>query len=85
VANGGYTITAFIVPPNIQPIVVGLMGSVFTVASIAGPLLGGVFTSNVTWRWCFYINLPIGSVTIACMLLFFRTPANAKSGHNTPI
>lgn len=85
VANGGYTITAFIVPPTVQPVVVGLMGSVFTVASVAGPLLGGAFTSNVTWRWCFYINLPIGGITMGCMLLFFRTPSSAKSGHKTPI
>ncbi|KAK2611785.1 hypothetical protein N8I77_005109 [Diaporthe amygdali] len=85
VANGGYTITAFIVPLHVQPIVVGLMGSVFTVASIAGPLLGGAFTSEVTWRWCFYINLPIGGVSIFCMLIFFRTPARAKLSQGTHI
>lgn len=83
-AGGGYTITAFVVPPPAQPVVVGLMGSVFTVASIAGPLLGGVFTSNVSWRWCFYINLPIGGVTILCLLLFFKTPVRAKSSHGAP-
>jgi len=106
IAGGGYTITAFVCPPAIQPIVVGLMGSVFTVASIAGPLLGGAFTSAVTWcipllsliphynvapltstvtrRWCFYINLPIGAITMVAMLIWFRTPAAAKVSHNTP-
>ncbi|KAM0820112.1 putative HC-toxin efflux carrier TOXA [Seiridium cardinale] len=84
-AGGGFTITAFVVPPHVQPIVVGLMGCVFTIASIAGPLLGGVVTSEVAWRWCFYINLPIGGVTIIGMLLFFRTPAHAKSSQKTPI
>ncbi|CAH0018993.1 unnamed protein product [Clonostachys rhizophaga] len=81
VAGGGYTISAFVVPPSVQPTVVGLMGSVFTVASVAGPLLGGAFTSGVSWRWCFYINLPIGGITMGCMAVFFRTPSRAKLSH----
>jgi MFS family permease len=43
----------------------GLMG----IATIAGPLVGGGFTTDVTWRWCFYINLPIGGV--AAVFIFF--------------
>lgn len=85
ISGGSYTITAFVCPPRIQPIVIGLMGSVFTVASVAGPLLGGVFSSELTWRWCFYINLPIGAVTMFCLLLLFKTPKAARKAHGTPI
>ncbi|EFQ25630.1 major facilitator superfamily transporter [Colletotrichum graminicola] len=58
----------------------GILGVVWAVAAAVGPVVGGVFTSKVTWRWCFYINLPISGVGI--VVLFFvlklhnpRTPA----------
>ncbi|KAK3329968.1 major facilitator superfamily transporter [Apodospora peruviana] len=79
ITGGCYTIASFIVPPARVPAITGLLGSVFTLASVAGPLLGGAFTSNVSWRWCFYINLPIGGVAFACLLFFFHTPAKSKA------
>ncbi len=45
---------------------------VWAVASAVGPILGGVFTSNVTWRWCFYINLPISGVGMAVLAFVLK-------------
>jgi MFS family permease len=46
----------------------------FGVGATVGPLLGGVFTDLVTWRWCFYFNLPVGGTTLASMVLYFHPP-----------
>jgi MFS family permease len=57
-----------------RPILFGSFGGVFAFASVVGPLLGGAFTDNVTWRWCFYINLPFGAISIAAVAIWL--PAN---------
>lgn len=53
-------VIADVIPPRDRGKYTGLFGAVFAVASIAGPLLGGFFVDSLTWRWIFYINLPIG-------------------------
>ncbi|KAI1746639.1 MFS gliotoxin efflux transporter glia [Xylaria castorea] len=78
ITGGCYTIAAFVVPPQRVNIIIGLLGSVFSISSVVGPLLGGAFTQRLTWHWCFWINLPVGGAALFC-LLFFRPPARSRS------
>ena len=78
--SGAIIIIMNLVPLHKRPILQGLMGAVFGVSSVIGPLLGGVFTTKVSWRWCFYINLPIGGVAIIVLILILHVPKAKKAG-----
>ncbi|KAI8575038.1 hypothetical protein K450DRAFT_263633 [Umbelopsis ramanniana AG] len=55
----------------------GIVNAVFAIANICGPLVGGSFADHATWRWSFYMNLPIGAIGIAIVVFFLRSPAPA--------
>ncbi|EOD51089.1 putative mfs transporter protein [Neofusicoccum parvum] len=77
--SGAILIVSKTVPLRQRPTYTGLIGAMYGIASVAGPLLGGVFTDKVTWRWCFYINLPFGLVTAIFILFFFKSPKIVKN------
>src|SRR6266576_2494683 len=58
-----------LVPPRDRGRYQGLIGSVFAAASIAGPLIGGFIVDNFSWRWIFYVNLPVGGLAMAVILV----------------
>ncbi|GLA71341.1 hypothetical protein AtubIFM55763_001780 [Aspergillus tubingensis] len=55
-----------------RPMYYGLFGSTWAIAGALGPIVGGAFTTDVTWRWCFYINLPIGGVSFVILVFFLK-------------
>ncbi|KAL2842719.1 major facilitator superfamily domain-containing protein [Aspergillus pseudoustus] len=80
--QGAMVIVAYSVDSHKRPMYNGIFGSIYGIFSIVGPLLGGAFTSHVTWRWCFYINLPIGGVVIVILALFLQVAPITQSEPN---
>jgi len=71
-------IVADIVSPRERGRYQGYIQMTFMVASIAGPLLGGVFTDHASWRWAFYVNVPIGIVALAVITTSLHLPATDR-------
>ncbi|KZL73191.1 major facilitator superfamily transporter [Colletotrichum tofieldiae] len=80
ILTGSFVVVATAVPLRLRPIYTAIVGLMFGFGATVGPLLGGVFTDLVTWRWCFYMNLPIGAVTVAVFLLFFHPKRQSRLG-----
>jgi EmrB/QacA subfamily drug resistance transporter len=80
-----FTIIGDVIPPRQRGRYQGYFGAVFATSSVLGPLLGGLLTDNFSWRWVFYINVPIGIVALAAIatrlhLPYVRSPHKVDYG-----
>ncbi|KAL8807193.1 MAG: hypothetical protein Q9182_000875 [Xanthomendoza sp. 2 TL-2023] len=82
VFSGALIAIIYCVSPGERAQYSGMIVGMYGIAAVAGPLVGGAFTSHVTWRWCFYINLPPGVVAIAAIMVFFRAPKSSNETKN---
>ncbi|CAH0055501.1 unnamed protein product [Clonostachys solani] len=71
---GGVVILTVSLPLHKRPKYAGIFSAASGVAQIIAPTLGGIFTDRATWRWCFWINLPLGAVTAAVVLFLVKMP-----------
>ncbi|KAI9664422.1 MAG: hypothetical protein M1829_005815 [Trizodia sp. TS-e1964] len=75
--SGGINIVGYTVPLKKRPIYISILSSMFGISSVVGPLMGGAFTDKLTWRWCFWINLPVGGIALATVFFFFHNTERA--------
>ena len=78
------SLLAHSVPLHRIPIFSSSINAVYGVASVAAPLFGGLFTTRLSWRWCFWINLPFGIAAMIIIGLFLRTRPSSFQFAKTP-
>ena len=76
--NGSIIVINYVSHPRLHPMLIGIWTSVFMISTILGPIVGGALTSGVSWRWCFYINLPLGAPIVVLLWLFLPVPRHIK-------
>lgn len=76
--SGSIIVINYVSHPRKHPMLIGIWTGVFMISTILGPIIGGAFTSGVSWRWSFWINLPLGVPVIALLLLFLHIPDHIK-------
>ena len=75
---GALSIIGDIVPPRERGRYQGYMGGVFAFASVIGPLIGGFLTQHASWRWVFYVNLPVGALALAVIAVVLQGSGERK-------
>jgi EmrB/QacA subfamily drug resistance transporter len=65
--------------PKTRARVQGIFGGIFGIASVVGPVVGGYLTDNLTWRWVFYVNVPVGIIALAAVFFFLPSVAHKAS------
>lgn len=76
-----FTTIADLFPPSRRGRVSGMLGGVFGLASVTGPAVGGFLTDGPGWRWCFYVNVPIGALAFAILLFGFPHLVKRRKEH----
>ncbi|OTA91517.1 hypothetical protein M434DRAFT_342951 [Hypoxylon sp. CO27-5] len=84
VLQGGLSIISQVVTLEKRPLYMGVVISVFIIATTVGPVLGGAFTQHVTWRWCFWINLPIGAAVLIGLTIFLKIKGAPNKDRKLP-
>ncbi|GCD93108.1 MDR family MFS transporter [Embleya hyalina] len=75
IGAGAFALIAALVPPRERGKYQGMGASIMAIGTIGGPLIGGFITNHFGWRWAFYVNLPLGVLTLAWLWLALHVPA----------
>ena len=79
ILTGSFVVGTHSVRLQKRPVLFACVGILYAVGALCGPLLGGAFTDTIGWRWCFWINLPVGLITFTAVFFFFKSSNKLKN------